>query len=105
MSEFVKFELRSAEDRSRMQEALTAQFRCERLGMARRAAATLATTMALPLWIEVGWPGLLSRRAVGIVFALFAVLWILLVAMMVREYTWHRRSERARERRDQRDEH
>jgi hypothetical protein len=96
VSDFIKFELRTDEDRRRLQEVLTAQFRCERLRLARRAAATLCSVIALPLWIEVGWPGFLARRAVGLGFALFAVFGILLVGMVIREYTWHRRSEQAR---------
>jgi hypothetical protein len=97
--DFVKFELRSDDDKRLMHECLTAQFRGERLRMARRAVATLATVVSLPLWLQAGWPGFLARRTVGVAFALFAVLGVALVGLAIREYTWHRRGERARERR------
>ena len=96
MAGFVKFELRSDEDREHMRTALTAQFKEERLRTLRRALATLTAVLSLPLWIEVGWPGFLAQRAVGLAFALFAVAAVVLVGLAVREYTWYRRGERAR---------
>ncbi len=97
MDDIVKLELRSDEDRRRMRDVLTAHFKEERLRTLRRALATLAAVLSLPLWIEVGWPGFLARRAVGLAFALFAVAAVILVGLAVREYTWYRRGERARD--------
>ncbi len=96
MADFMKFELRSEGDRRHLREALTAQFKEERLRTLRRALATVTAVLSLPLWVEVGWPGFLARRAVGLAFALFAVASVVLVGIAVREYTWYRRGERAR---------
>jgi hypothetical protein len=96
MADHVKFELRSDEDRRRLHQRLTAQFRSERLRTLRRAVATMAAVLSVPLWVEVGWPRLLARRAVAVSFALFAVLGAVLVGLAVREYTWYRRGARAR---------
>jgi hypothetical protein len=99
--DFVRFDLPRGADPGRLRDALAAHFKRERLGHVRRAVLILAAVVALPLWIEVGWPGRLARGLVGAGFALFAVLGLVLVGVCVREYTWSRRSEPERERRDQ----
>ena len=94
--DFVRFDVRTDEDRRRMRECLSARSHAERLRTLRRALATAAAVTSLPLWIQAGWPGYLARRTVAGAFALFAVLGVTLVAIAVREYTWYRRGERAR---------
>ena len=100
MQDLRKLELRTDEDRRRMQQVVSARLRCDRLRTVRHAVAALVTVVAVPLWTEAGWPGFLTRRAVGLAFALFAALGILLVGTAAWEYTWYRRSERTCARRD-----
>jgi hypothetical protein len=95
--DYIKFELRTDADRRRMHECLTAQFRGERLRTLRRALASVTAVVSVPLWVQAGWPGQLARRTVAVAFALFAVLGVALVTLAIREYTWYRRGERARD--------